>query len=65
MTPDETNHALASVIDRLQRKVNARPSVARDPVASDNIRIAIRTLRRLLEPQQPDTTPIDIFIFNS
>lgn len=64
MTPDETNHALASVIDRLTRKVNSRPSVARDPVASDNLRLAIRSLRRLIEPQEIDNTPIDIFIFN-
>ena len=64
MTPEETNHALASVIDRLTRKVNARPSVARDPVASDNLRLAIRSLRRLIQPQETDNTPIDIFIFN-
>lgn len=62
MTPDETNHALASVIDRLTRKVNARPSVARDAVASDNIRLACRALRRLIEPAPADTEPIDIFI---
>lgn len=62
MTPDETNHALASVIDRLTRKVNARPSVARDPVASDNVRLAIRQLRRLIEPATIDSEPIDIFI---
>lgn len=65
MTPDEINYTVAGVIDRLQRKVNSRPSVARDAVASDNVRLAIRTLRRLIEPQETDNEPIDIFIFNA
>ena len=65
MTPDEINYTVAGVIDRLTRKVNSRPSVARDAVASDNLRLAIRTLRRLIEPQETDNEPIDIFIFNA
>lgn len=58
---DETNYTVAAVIDRLQRKVNARKAVAQDPVASDNIRLAIRQLRKLIQPAPADTTPIDIF----
>ena len=60
----DTNYTLGAVIDRLQ-KVNARASVSRDAVASDNIRLACRALRRLIEPTTADTEPIDIFIFNS
>lgn len=60
-TPDEINHIVTQVIDRLQRKVNARPSVSHDPVASDNVRLAIKALRRIVEPAQADTEPIDIF----
>lgn len=60
---DETNYTVAAVIDRLQRKVNARKAVAQDAVASDNIRLAIRQLRKLIQPQEQDTEPIDIFIF--
>lgn len=60
----DTNYTLGAVIDRLQ-KVNARPAVSRDAVASDNIRLACRALRRLIEPTPADTEPIDIFIFNS
>ena len=63
MTQDETNYTVEQVIDRLQRKVNARRSVAQDAVASDNIRLAIRQLRKLIQPTPADTTPIDIFIF--
>lgn len=59
---DEINYTVAAVIDRLQRKVNARKAVAQDPVASDNIRLAIRQLRKLIQPAPADTTPIDIFI---
>lgn len=62
MTQDETNYTVAAVIDRLQRKVNARKAVAQDAVASDNIRLAIRQLRKLIQPAPADTTPIDIFI---
>ena len=64
MTPDEINNTVTAVIDRLQRKVYPRPSVRPDAVACDNIRLAIRQLRRLIEPAQADTEPIDIFIFN-
>lgn len=53
-----------AVIKRLQ-KVALRDSVRHDPVTADNIRLAIRQLRRLVEPQTADTEPIDIFIFNS
>lgn len=56
----DTNYTLGSVIDRLQ-KVNARPSVSRDAVASDNLRLACKALRRLIEPAPADTEPIDIF----
>ena len=63
MTQDETNYTVAAVIDRLQRKVNARKAVAQDAVASDNIRLAIRQLRKLIQPAPADPTPIDIFIF--
>lgn len=58
---DQINYTVTSVIDRLQRRVNARPSVSRDPVASDNIRLAIKALRRLVEPEPADTESIDIF----
>ena len=61
MTPDETNYTVAAVIDRLQRKVNARKAVSQDAVASDNIRLAIRQLRKLIQQQEQDTEPIDIF----
>lgn len=57
----DINYTLGAVIDRLQQ-VNARPAVSRDAVASDNIRLACRALRRLIEPQEQDTEPIDIFI---
>lgn len=58
---DQINYTVTSVIDRLQRRVNARPSVSRDPVASDNLRLAIKALRRIVEPAPADTEPIDIF----
>lgn len=58
----DTNYTLGAVIDRLQ-KVNARPAVSRDAVASDNIRLACRALRRLIEQPEANTEPIDIFIF--
>ncbi len=61
MTQDETNYTVEQVIDRLQRKVNARRSVAQDAVASDNIRLAIRQLRKLIQPAPADNEPIDIF----
>ena len=64
MTPDEINHTVTAVIDRLQRKVYPRSSVRPDAVACDNIRLAIRQLRRLIQPAQADNEPIDIFIFN-
>lgn len=60
---DETAYTIQGVIDRLQRKVNVRPSVSRDPVASDNLRLAIRALRTVIEPAPADSEPIDIFIF--
>lgn len=61
MTHDQINYTVTSVIDRLQRRVNTRPSVYHDTVASDNLRLAIKALRRLIEPEKPDTEPIDIF----
>ena len=61
MTQDEINHTVTQVIDRLQRKVYTRRSVQPDPVACDNIRLAIKALRRLVEPTPTDTEPIDIF----
>lgn len=60
---DEVNYALDRVMGRLQ-KVNSRRSVAVDAVASDNLRLAGKELRRLLDPVPADTEPIDIFIFN-
>lgn len=57
----EIKYTVEQVIDRLQRKVNARRSVAQDAVASDNIRLAIRQLRKLIQPTPADTEPIDIF----
>lgn len=57
----DINYTIQSVIDRLQRKVYARKSVQPDAVACDNIRLAIKALRRLIEPEKPDTEPIDIF----
>ena len=59
--PDEINHTVTAVIDRLQRKVYPRPSVRPDAVACDNIRLAIRQLRRLIQPAPADNEPIDIF----
>ena len=50
---------VSAVIDRLQRRVY--PRVQRDAVACDNIRLACRALRRLIEPAPADTEPIDIF----
>ena len=58
---DQINYTVTQVIDRLQRRVNVRPSVSRDPVASDNIRLAIKALKRIVEPAPADTEPIDIF----
>lgn len=58
---DQINYTVLQVIGRLQMRVYARPSVSRDPVASDNIRLAIKALRRLVEPEPADTEPIDIF----
>lgn len=60
-TPDEINTIVTQVIDRLQKKVYTRKSVQPDAVACDNIRLAIKALRRLIEPEKPDTEPIDIF----
>lgn len=57
---DEANYAITRVIARLQ-KIYARKQVQQDSVACDNIRLAIRQLRTLIEPQEVDTTPIDIF----
>ena len=57
---DEANYAITRVIARLQ-KTYARKQVQQDSVACDNIRLAIRQLRTLIEPQEVDTTPIDIF----
>lgn len=58
---DETNYTTAAVITRLQ-KVYARKEISADTVARDNIRLAIRQLRTLIEPATVDTEPIDIFI---
>lgn len=55
----DTNYTVTSVIDRLQRRVY--PRVQKDAVACDNIRLACKALRRLIEPEQQDTEPIDIF----
>lgn len=60
----ESDYAVTSVIERL-KKVSTRRSILTDAVAGDNIRLAIRQLRRIVEPQTADTEPIDIFIFNS
>lgn len=60
----DASWTIDGVIKRLQ-KVNLRPSVQHDPVAADNIRLAIRALRTLTEPALADSDPIDIFIFNS
>ena len=57
---DEANYAITRVIARLQ-KIYARKQVQQDSVACDNIRLAIRQLRTLIEPQEVDTTPIAIF----
>lgn len=57
---DEASYAATSVIARLQ-KIYARKQVQQDSVACDNIRLAIRQLRTLIEPQEVDTTPVDIF----
>jgi len=60
----DASWTIDATVKRLQ-KVSLRPSVQRDPVAADNIRLATRALRRLIEPAPTDTEPIDIFIFNS
>ena len=60
----ESDYAVTSVINRL-KKISTRRSILSDAVAGDNIRLAIRQLRRLVEPETADTEPIDIFIFNS
>ena len=57
---EQASYAATSVIARLQ-KIYARKQVQQDSVACDNIRLAIRQLRTLIEPQEVDTTPIDIF----
>lgn len=57
---EQANYAVTSVIARLQ-KIYARKQVQQDSVACDNIRLAIRQLRTLIELQEVDTTPIDIF----
>ena len=57
----DINYTINSVIDRLQRKVYARRSVQPDAVACDNIRLAIKALRRLIEPETEYSEPIDIF----
>lgn len=57
---DEANYAATSVIARLQ-KIYARKQVQQDSVACDNIRLAIRQLRRLIQPAPADNEPIDIF----
>ena len=57
-------YTIDRVIDRL-KKVSTRRSVLSDAVASDQIRLACNTLKRLREPAPADTEPIDIFIFNS
>ena len=56
---EDITFTVSAVIDRLQRRVY--PRVQRDAVACDNIRLACRALRRLIEPAPADTEPIDIF----
>lgn len=55
---DETNYATAQVIARLD-KASSR---TKEPYVRDQIRLAIRQLRRLIEPATIDPEPIDIFI---
>lgn len=57
----DINYTIDGVIKRLQ-KVSLR---SKDPVTCDQLRLATRALRRLVEPETADTDPIDIFIFNS
>lgn len=54
---DETNYATAQVIARLDKAYNR----TKEPYIRDQIRLAIRQLRRLIEPQNIDNEPIDIF----
>jgi hypothetical protein len=56
---DELAYKVDSAVMRLQ-KIALRPSVRKDPVAEDNIRLATRTLRSLVEPAPAYTEPIDI-----
>lgn len=56
---DEANYATAAVIARLD-KASSR---TQEPYVRDQIRLAIRQLRRLIEPATIDPEPIDIFIF--
>lgn len=54
---DETSYTVARVADRL-RKASAKSTQA---VVRDQIRLAIRQLETLREPDTADTEPIDIF----
>lgn len=54
---DETNYATAAVIARLDKAYNR----TKEPYIRDQIRLAIRQLRRLIEPTTIDNEPIDIF----
>lgn len=53
----------AAVIARLE-KLALRPSVRRDSVAADNVRLATKALRKLTRQAPVNTEPIDIFIYN-
>ena len=54
---DDTAYAVEGVIKRLD-KLFVR---SKDAVTRDQIRLATRQLRRLVEPETKDTEPIDIF----
>ena len=54
---DEWNYAIAGTISRLQ-KASAR---TREAWVRDQLRLAQRTLQRLVEPAPAETEPIDIF----
>lgn len=56
---DKINYTVGEVIKRL-RKVYSR--VSSDPVAADNLRLSIKGLGSIVEPQPNYTEPIDIFI---
>jgi len=53
----DINYTIDGVIKRLD-KIYLR---SKDAVTCDQIRLATRALRRLIEPAPADTEPIDIF----